>query len=171
MSDRPSTLERIALAYDSTDLGMVSSDLCRIKDADVLVATGIAAQRTGLSASMLYLHSSRNVTAIKRAKEAIVDLARKLNAKRGWDLDEVSIVRVAETALVHHVSPACRHCGGLGYHVIALSPSLSDRKCSHCKGSGLHPISRRYRDQVKDVLCILARVDSLTEHHVRKLLR
>lgn len=167
----PSTLERIARAYESSDLSMVSHERSNLRDVDVLTATGLVARRTSLSASVMSVHTGGNVTALKRARESVIGLVRKLNIKRRWQLEEHSIVRVAELALVHHVSPACRHCHGRGYYVIPGTPALSERQCSHCKGSGVHPLPKRHKDQVSDVLSVLAHVDALTEHWVRKMLR
>lgn len=166
-----STLERVTLAYESKDLGMVSSELNLIKDADVLVATGIAASREGLSASIMSVHTGGNVTSLKRSRESVLGLTRKLNAKRHWKLDDATVTRVAELSLVHHVSPACRHCHGRGYHTIPGAPALSSRQCSHCRGTQLHPIPKRHRDNVLQVLAILARAESMMEYRVRKLLR
>jgi len=171
VSHRPSTLERITRAHESSDLSMDSWELNNLKDIDVLTATGMVARRTSLSASIMGLQSGGSVTALKRARESVVGLVRKLNIKRRWQLDEPAIVRVAELALVHHVSPACRHCHGRGYYVIHGTPTLSGRNCSHCKGSGVHPLPKRHKDQVGDVLSVLAHVDALTEHWVRKMLR
>lgn len=171
MTHKPTTLERIALAYESTDLGMVSSELNRIKDADVLVATGIAASREGLSASIMSVHTGGNAASLRRARESVLDLARRLSVRRRWQLEDATVARVADLALVHHISPACRHCHGRGYHTIPGAPTLSDRQCSHCRGTGMHPIPKRHREYVMQILAILARSDSLAEHHVRKLLR
>ena len=171
MSDVRTTLERVTLAYESKDLGMVSSELHRIKDADVLVATGIAASREGLSASIMSIHTGGNATSLNRSRESVLNLARKLNVKRHWKLDDATVTRVAELSLVHHISPACRHCHGRGYHTIPGAPALSSRQCSHCKGSRMHPIPKRHRDYILHVLAILARAESMMEYKIWKLLR
>lgn len=171
MSDGITTLERIARAYSSSDLGMESYERHRIKDVDVLTATGIAAKRNSLSAAIMAAQAGGGVTALKHARESILGLVRKLSIRRNWRVSESDLVRIAELSLVHHISPACRHCSGLGYHVTPGADSLSSRKCSHCKGTGRHPIQKRHRAHVEVVLGSLANIDSLAEYHVRKLLR
>lgn len=171
MTERRTILDRVAKAYDSSDLSMESYQLGRIKDVDVLIATGIAARRSSISAAIMAANAGGSVAAIKKARESIIGLVRKLSERRNWGATDEDLVKVAELALVHHVSPACRHCHGRGYHVDPGSAKLSSRKCSHCKGTGRHPIQKRHRERVEVVLSTLANIDSMAEYYVRKLLR
>lgn len=171
MAERITTTERVARAYDSTDLSSESYQLNRIKDVDVLTATGIAASREQLASAIMGVYSAGTATSLRRARESVLVITQKLCARRGWGLDDEAITKVAMLSLVHHVAPACRHCHGRGYHTIPGAPALSNRQCSHCKGTGKHQIPKRQREYVLQVLSILERSESLTEHHIRKLLR
>lgn len=169
MNSRPSALERLNVAMNSSDLSL---DFDHRTDLDYVVALGIAEARTGRTAApLMRLHTTTSRLALKDAYAAVEALVRRLNAKSNWRLNSQSIRTVAERALAHHIAPACPHCCGRGFELQDNSPVLSAKACKHCQGSGRRPVQRKHRDEITKLISILEQIDSTTERAVARLVR
>lgn len=169
MSDRPSVIERLTTALNSSDL---SFDVNHRGDLDYLVAAGIAASRHGsVALPLLHVHYAGRPSDLNAAFRAVVGLVRRFNAKKHWRLAGHSIQTVALHALSHHVDPACPHCHGRKFEVQSDAPVLSTKMCRHCHGTGRRPVQKKHRDQITHVIAALESIDSITERAVARLVR
>ena len=165
--DVASTVERLNIARQSSDLGI---DLGRRKDADYLTAAGIAAHRRKLGGSLMRLHD-RKRSSLLSTIEDIASMVRALNLRRNWRLNAASIDLVAQTALAHHIDPACKHCKGQGYALIPGSFIKSTTPCPHCEGTAKHPLPKRHREAISYMLGELEAADHDTERHIERVMR
>lgn len=169
MSDEKRTVqERLLRAFESSDLSLVPDER---KDADHLIALGLAEAGMGPGSDVLRLRSSGSMTEFKKALRTLVGMVEVLNARRNWNLRPDRVRRVAELALGHYVFPTCQACHGRAYEVEEGAPVLSGRICHACGGTGKRPIQRRNRDEIRDVLEVLEKISDSTERAVRRLLR
>lgn len=149
VEERPSLHERLASAFQSSDL---SVDSRKRTDADFLAALGFAQQRRGVYGGAVRLLMSRSQADLKRAAREVTSLTMYLNAKGGWRLAPESCRAVAELAVRHYVDPACPHCHGRGRDVPEGAPYLGANLCKHCGGLGKRPIQKRWRNAIRAVL-------------------
>lgn len=167
--DKPSIAERLHRSFSGTDLSVSAEHRT---DADYLMALGMAGQRVdGVSGAVVRLSMSGSRMEYRAARESVVRLVRGLNAKRHWRLSGLAVRAVGELALAHHAFPRCPVCEGRGRERPEGAPYLSGAICKPCHGTGKRPIQRRHHDEIRAVLEVLERCESLTEGHVRKLLR
>jgi len=160
--------ERLLAAFTGTDL---SVDTERRTDADYLIALGLAQQRAGRASGAAMRLQLTCADDYRKARDLVRDLAKKLNAKRGWRLTMAHAGHVGELALAHHVFPACPACDGRGREKPEGAPYLSGNICRPCHGTGKRPIQRRHQEQIRQVIEALEQLESLTEYHVRRFLR
>lgn len=169
MSDRPSPLERLSSALNSSDL---TFDADHRGDLDYVAALGIAASRHGKVASpVMRVHYANSPGDLNSAFRAVVSLVKRFNAKRNWRLNAKSVQVVALHALSHHVDPVCQHCHGRKFELLEGSPTLSAKACRHCHGTGRRPVQKKHRDQIEHVIAALENIDSVTERAVARLVR
>lgn len=164
MSDKPSALERLATARLTSDLTV---DPTKRLDADYIIGAAIAQTRAGAVTGLL-VNSRRS---LRQALESVHDLVVKLNARRGWLLDDDQTKVVTKQALMHHVAPACPACKGRGYEVAEGAPALSGHICKPCRGSGKRPVQRKLNKEIIQVISVLETLDQLTEDAIRRLMR
>lgn len=169
MSERPSAFERLSIAVGSSDLTM---DTIHRGDLDFIVALGIASARNGaVAGSMMRLHLASTPAALKGAFQSVLNMVKRLNAKKNWRLNSRSIQVVALQALSHHIVPVCNHCHGRKFELIEGSPALSAKMCKHCHGTGKRPVQRKHRDYINQVIAVLEQIDDVTERAVARLVR
>lgn len=169
MSERPSAFERLSIAVGSSDLTM---DTIHRGDLDFIVALGIASARNGaVAGSMMRLHLASTPAALKGAFQSVLNMVKRLNAKKNWRLNSRSIQVVALQALSHHIVPVCNHCHGRKFELIEGSPALSAKMCKHCHGTGKRPVQKKHRDYINQVIAVLEQIDDVTERAVARLVR
>ena len=169
MSNRPSALERLNIAMNTSDLTL---DFNHRTDLDYVVAIGIAEARNGkVAGPLMKLHSTTSRLALKDAYKAVESLARSMNAKMNWRLNGQAIRTVSERALAHHIAPVCPHCQGRGFELQENSPVLSAKACKHCHGDGRRPVQRKHREEITKLIAVLESIDSMTERAVARLVR
>lgn len=166
--ERRTTHERLIRAFGSSDLSLVPGER---KDADHLIALGLAERMAGSVAEVVKLHLVSTQSEYRRARDAVVKLAGTLNERRNWRLSRGNVRRVGELALAHHAFPVCQECHGRGYEVEEGAPMLSGRICKACGGTGVRPVQKKFRDQIRDVIEVIERVGWVTERAVERLLR
>lgn len=167
--DKPTIAERLHSAFAATDL---SVSLEHRTDADFLMALGMAERRTAAACgAVVRLSTVASQTEYRQARESVIRLVRALNAKRNWRLAGSAIRQVGELAMAHHAFPRCQLCGGRGREKPDGAPYLSGKICEPCHGTGKRPIQRKHHDEIRAVLEVLERADSMTEHHVKRILR
>lgn len=164
-----STVERLANAANSSDLGLYSN---RRSDADVLIAYALASKEYGaLSGKLMALHSAGTQGAYQRALRFVYAMAIRANGLQQWRLNHENLMRVSELALRHHASPVCPHCKGRRWTVAPGAPMLTAHKCPHCEGTGIRKVQKNMRRQIEHIIAALERVDSLTDHGVKRRTR
>lgn len=169
MTDRPSAIERLSAALNSSDLTL---DVNHRGDLDFVLALGIAASRHGKVASpVMRVHYAKSPGDLNSAFRAVVSLVKRFNAKRGWRLNAKSTQVVALQALSHHVDPVCPHCHGRKFELLEDTPTLSTKICKHCHGTGRRQVQKKYRDQINYVISVLESIDEVTERAVARLVR
>lgn len=167
--DRPGVLERMLTSFVTDDMTV---DLEHRTDADYLIALGMASRRKGSAAGVaLRLKVAQIGGSLRPARNAVVDFARKMAAKRGWTLTSGRVRHIGEAAFMHHISPKCVGCSGTGYEKTPGAPSLSGKICKWCHGSGVKQIQHRNQKEIRAVLFELERIESLAEDEVKRLLR
>lgn len=161
--------ERLLGAFKSSDLSLEED---KRKDADHIIALGMASRRTGLMCgAVMRLQLAGSQSEYRRARESVIRLAVQLGDRRGWRLSVPNLHRVGELALAHHVFPACPVCHGRGYEVEEGAPALSGRICKPCHGTGVRPVQRKFNGEIRDVIEVLERIGWVTERVVERLLR
>lgn len=169
MSERPSAIERLSAALNSSDL---TFDVNHRGDLDYVAALGIAASRHGNVASpVMRVHYANSPSDLNSAFKAVVSMVKRFNAKRNWRLNPKSIQAVALHALSHHVDPTCTHCHGRKFELMDGSPTLSTKACRVCHGTGRRPVQKKYREQINYVIAALESIDEITERAVARLVR
>lgn len=169
MSDKPSVFERLSVAVGSSDLTM---DAIHRGDLDFIVALGISSSRNGaVASSLMRLHLASTPAALKAAYASVLNLVKRLNAKRNWRLAGHSMHAVALQALSHHIVPVCNHCHGRKFELIEGAPALSAKACRHCHGTGRRPVQKKHREHIEAVIAVLEGIDSTTERAVARLVR
>jgi hypothetical protein len=169
MTGHSSVLERLGVAYGSSDL---SFDSNHRNDLDFVVAAGIAASRYGKAASpVMRVHYANSPADLNFAFRAVISMVRRFNAKRNWRLNGKSMQVVALHALSHHVDPICPHCHGRKFELIEGAPALSARACRHCHGTGRRPVQKKHREHIEAVISALEQIDAVTERAVARLVR
>jgi hypothetical protein len=167
-NDKPTVLERLHSAIQSSDLTLRPRG---VGDADHLVALGLAAKEAGAAAGeLMFLHIGGTQTGYRRARDAVLGLARKMNGVRNWRLNAANTHRAAELALAHHVNPACPHCHGRGKLVAEGTPFLTANLCKHCHGTGKRRVQRKLHREITELIEALARLDRTTESSVARRL-
>jgi len=166
--DRRTIHERLIRAFGSSDLSLVPGER---KDADHLIALGLAEKAAGYASDVVKLHLVSTQSEYRRARDAAVRIAATLNERRNWRLARGNVRRVGELALAHHAFPACQECHGRGYEVDEGAPRLSGRICRVCGGTGIRPVQKRFRDHIRDVIEVIERVGRVTDGMVERLLR
>lgn len=168
-SNRPSALERLSTAINSSDLTV---DADHRTDADYIISLGIAGSRHSKVASpMMRLHLSGTNTSLKAAFDAVLSLVKRINAKRNWRLNGQSLTAVSLQALSHHVSPTCTCCKGRKFELQDGTPVLSTKPCRVCGGSGRRPVQKKFREEINHVVTALESIDDVTERAVARLVR
>lgn len=166
---RPGALERLSAAVNTTDLTV---DAAHRTDADFVIALGIASTRHSQVASpLMHLHVNGTNTNLQAAYAAVLNLVRRLNAKRNWRLNGLNLKTVAMQALSHHVAPTCNHCKGRKFELQENTPVLSAKPCRACHGSGRRPVQKKHRDEINTVVAALESIDDVTERAVARLVR
>jgi hypothetical protein len=169
MTDRPSAFERLSVAVGSSDLSL--STVSRT-DLDYIIGLGIASARNGaVASSLMRLHLASTPAALKTAYASVLNLVKRLNAKRNWRLAGRSVNVVALQALSHHIVPVCNHCHGRKFELIEGAPALSAKVCKHCHGTGRRPVQKKHREHIEAVIAALEAIDSTTERAVARLVR
>lgn len=169
MKEKRSTLERLGAAMGSSNLRV---DANNRSDVDMIIALGLSVAKLPAAASpLVHLQLAGSMTEIRRGREAVLSMVKRLNATRSWKLTGNAMRQVADLALAHHIAPACPHCHGRGYEVQQGTPALSERACSHCHGTGRRQVAKRHRDEIHIVIGMLERIDELTERAVKRALR
>ncbi len=166
--ERGSTHERLLGAFGSSDL-LLEAD--KRKDADYLIALGIASSRRGMEGSVLRLQLAGSQSDYRSARESVVRMTRRMSEVRNWRLSAINVRRVGELALAHHVFPACPVCHGRRYEVAEGAPALSGNICKPCHGTGVRPVQRKFNGEIRDVIEVLERVGQVTERAVARMLR
>lgn len=108
---------------------------------------------------------------LKGAFQSVLNMVKRLNAKKNWRLNSRSIQVVALQALSHHIVPVCNHCHGRKFELIEGSPALSAKMCKHCHGTGKRPVQKKHRDYINQVIAVLEQIDDVTERAVARLVR
>lgn len=169
MSSRPSALERLGVAMNSSDLSL---DFDHRTDLDYVMAAGVAeARNPAIASALLHLHTTTSRLALKDAYKAVEALVRRIDAKMNWRLNGQAIRTIAERALAHHIAPVCPHCQGRGFELQENSPVLSAKACKHCHGDGRRPVQRKHREEITKLIGILESIDAMTERAVSRLVR
>lgn len=169
MSSRPSALERLSVAMNTSDLSL---DFNHRTDTDYVIALGIAEARNDkVAGPLMRLHTTTSRLALKDAYKAVESLVRRMDAKMNWRLNGQAIRTVAERALAHHIAPVCPHCQGRGFELQENSPVLSAKACKHCHGDGRRPVQRKHREEITKLIGVLEQIDAMTERAVSRLVR
>jgi hypothetical protein len=169
MSERPSVLERLSTALNSSDL---TFDPIHRGDLDFVAALGIASSRhSAVAGPVMRVHLAGTPDDLRAAFNAVLGLVKRLNAKRNWRLMGHSIQVVALQSLSHHVNPVCPHCSGRKFELQEGSPVLSTKACTHCRGTGRRQVQKKHRDQIGQVIAALESIDEVTERAVARLVR
>lgn len=119
----------------------VSSDLahhphhCHV---DVLGAAGMAAYSNHAHMAIFRIKYLNDTAEIESAKRLFIMWARRSMINR--NIDPRSASRVGVQALTSWVCDVCQVCNGLGYQVVAGTPTLSDRPCGTCGGTGKNKV-------------------------------
>lgn len=170
MSDaRPSTQERLLSAFHSSDLSLETD---KRKDADHLIALGVAGQRRGrVSSDLMRLTMAGSRSDYRAARESVVALTLRLGGQRGWRISVDNMRKIGEIALAHYTFPVCPHCYGRGRDTPEGSPYLSGNICKPCNGSGKRPVQKKFNGEIRDVIEMLGQITTVTERAVSRLLR
>lgn len=166
--DAPTRLERLATIVSTSDL---TFDLEHRKPVDHIIALGMASKKSEVTSNVLRLYLARTPETWHAAKASVLEVVKRLAAKRRWSLDEADLDRVATHSLLHHINPTCSHCKGQGFKLIPGTPSLSHKPCEHCKGTGRRPPNKKLKPQIEATLSSLEHIDSITESNVGRYLR
>ena len=169
MTERPSPLERLSTALNSSDLTV---DADHRGDVDYVLALGFAsAHHSAVAAPMMHVHLTGTHSALHTAYDAVLAMVKRLSAKRNWRLNAQGLQAVALQSLSHHVSPSCEACHGRKFELQDNAPVLSTRVCRSCRGTGRRPVQKKYRDEINFVIAALERIDSVTERAIARLVR
>lgn len=166
--DRPSRLERLAVAVSASNLTV---DPDHYKPIDSIIALGMASQKSSVTSNVLRLYMVGSPQAWHAAKASVLAIVQKLNWKRRWKLDVKLMDKVATHALLQHINPVCTHCKGRGLLKVQDAPTLSARLCPHCKGTGKRPLNKKLAIQIAATLSALEHIDAITEAAVARKLR
>lgn len=168
-AERRGVVERMTRAFQSSDLSM-DSDVRR--DVDHLIALGVVDQHTGgAGGSVMRMHLAGSPADLRAARDSAIGVAKRLRARRGWELTGAEVKHVAELALAYYVFPACPHCAGRKFELVPGTPVLSAKECRECGGTGKRPLPRRFGKEIRDVLASLDHIEAITEHAVARRLR
>lgn len=160
--------ERLSAAFHSSDLSLSAN---KRRDADHLIALGWASQSGRADGALTRLHLSASQSDYRAARESCWRIAKQIDMKRNWRLSTQNLCRIGELALAHHVFPTCPHCSGLKFVKHEDSPHLSANICKHCSGTGKRAIQRKFHDEIRDVMEVLANIDLVTGRAVQRALR
>ena len=169
-SVKPTQFERLSLAHSSGNLTVGHSDLPN-RDADYIIAGGIAGQRNRIGGAMMRMADAPTSGSAIVALKAVLSLVKHLAHVRNWRLSGRATQRVAEESLLHHLAPACPHCHGRKFEVVVGSNRLGGKACKPCHGTGMRALSVRHGSQVFVVLSELQAIETVVERAVGKLMR
>lgn len=151
----------------------------RTSDADVLMATGWAAQkdpRRALAMRLFRLQVGRTREGLGEVLAgAEVMLMRKLSdGGRLVGINQVARRAVVADTIGHMLDPTCHYCNGLGHAVIEGTVSLSTQICLSCHGTGKRQLARAVpREHLKHAQWLedeLNRLTAVTFDAAKKLL-
>lgn len=138
---------------------------------DYILALGAAAREVPGCAEVLHLQLAATPEALSSAMRAAVQMTRKLDNRRGWELSRQSIVKVARIALLHYINPICPKCLGTRYEKAPGAPMLTDRICRPCYGTGRRPLPTHNGKQIAEVITSLQRIEFVAENIIKGRLR
>ena len=101
MIDFATPEERLARARNSHNLRV--NDRCRC-DADYLAAAGMAARTMHVGGALMQLETS-GASALPAAVDAVLRVAKGMNARQRWRFNGQSMKHLAELAVLHHMAP------------------------------------------------------------------
>lgn len=167
-SHEKTVIERMSEASVSDDLSHRETHC----DADVLQAMGIAAIRQPLGHALLRLDLTQDRRDIPRAIEATMDFVGQIATQQGWPMHMLKRRKIATAVLVHYLSPACPACKGRG--MIGVERDKPDeykpRPCNACGGSGTRQLPQKYQREIRHVLAVMQRRQSVIGGIVAKVL-
>jgi hypothetical protein len=167
--DKPGVRERLVNAFQSSDLSIESGVR---KDSDFLIALGLAQQNgRRVSGSLLRITMEGRQADYRSARQAVVEMTKRINDERCWRLSGPNCRLVGELALAHYIFPMCHHCEGRKFDLIPGTRSLSATPCQACHGTGERPIQRKHNNHIRDMIELLKQVDGATVAAVRRLVQ
>lgn len=147
--ERPPITERISSAYTSDDLALRRS-VAAVGDAEILLATGMTAQRRRLVLALYRLIYAQDASAYPEARAGlgafVVDAARKEAWMVTWGSRRSAptareLRDLSDGVLKRRIVDVCPDCAGRRYPVLPGSRTggamaLQARVCSGCNGTG-----------------------------------
>ena len=164
---RYSTMEGLSTALTSKNLKLRETRSA----LDYVIALGMIGIRNKMAGAIISVHLSGNPTSFKQARMATIELAKRLSAKRGWNLDTKGAYHVAHVAWKMYLMPGCPSCTGRKYQVAEGTPLLTTKPCNKCRGTGLRNYPSKYGDETRDVVQALTDIEEVAVAAIRKKLR
>lgn len=162
------TIERLASAMGSSDMGMVEN---RVKDADWIAGLGMAGIENRLGSEILRLKLSNDQQTYRSAAEKVRAIVRRMDARGRLGMTRKQITEIAHKALRHYLLPVCRRCKGTRWDVIPGTPSLSATPCSTCNGTGIHPLPGGNAEMIAKVVARLEAIEHTINTSLNRTMR
>lgn len=147
-SDRPTIIERVARAYQSSDLALRREG--GIGDAEVLLAAGMSAYRRQLAAELHRLLYAQDHAAFESARGHWRAFVVRFARREGWIVEWGNrssppsvreLHELADGVLKRRLNDACPACHGRGHPLMpggtqGYVMALQIRNCDRCGGEG-----------------------------------